>query len=243
MTNLSIEPNARIEFQIRHEDTEMLIVEKPARVPTQPGLGHEKDTLLNGLFATHGSVLQNVGASRDFGMLHRLDRDASGLIIVALKPRSFDILKQTFKDRAIKKFYYAIVKGAPNEQAGVIDRPLIEVSGKPKLARISSSGKQAVTAFRVIARSETASLLECRPATGRLHQIRVHLDLIGCPILGDAFYGPKKTRAAGTRLALHAHRLVLNHPTTSQRLNITTTFPRELRKLARDLSIDVPDNL
>src|SRR5690242_11436582 len=99
MPSYSVEPNPGITFKIVHEDEELLVVHKPPRVPTQPGKGHEHDTLLNGLFATHGKQLQNLGAGRDYGLLHRLDKDASGLLVIALRNKAYDALREMFHKR------------------------------------------------------------------------------------------------------------------------------------------------
>lgn len=244
MSTLSIEPNERITYKLHHADDDLLVVGKPPHVPSQPGKGHERDTLLNGLFATYGAQLQNLGAARDFGLLHRLDLEASGLMIVGLRPRAYDALRAQFQERTIKKFYWAVCAKAPKEPTGVIKLPIAERGGTrdtPKTAFISSGGKPAVTAYRVLDSSEFGAIIEARPVTGRLHQIRVHLDAIGSTILGDDFYGPKSLRVAAPRLALHAHRLVFKHPTTGEEVDIRTSWPQDLRKLLHRLGLKRPD--
>jgi 23S rRNA pseudouridine1911/1915/1917 synthase len=242
---LSITPNERVRFRVRHEDADMAVVDKPARLVTQPGKGHERDSLLNGMFARWGAQLQNLGKARDFGLLHRLDRQTSGLLIVALRPRAYDALRRDFEARRVRKFYWAITAKTPGRASGIIRRPILEESDDKKLARISSAGKPALTAYRIIGTSTTAGIaaaaLECRPVTGRLHQVRVHLDSIGCPILGDELYGSKAIKAAAPRLALHAHRLVFTHPVTGERLDVRSPWPRELAALLRRLGIPRPD--
>lgn len=244
MAQYSVEPNPRITFKIIHEDDDLLVVLKPPRLPTQPGKGHADDTLLNGLFATHGALLQNLGASRDFGLLHRLDKDASGLLIIALRNRAYDRLRDAFKNRDMRKFYWALCAKTPKQLQGVIRLSISEVGGTattPKTAKISRTGKPAVTAFRVLDSSPFGSLVEARAATGRLHQVRVHLEAIGCPILGDEFYAPSAIRAAAPRLALHAHRLAFTHPTTNEPLNFTTPWPSDLRRALARLQLKRPD--
>jgi 23S rRNA pseudouridine1911/1915/1917 synthase len=244
MTNFTVEPNDRITFKIRYEDEHLAIVDKPAGVPTQPGLAHLDDTLLNGLFARWGRRLQNLGKDRDFGLLHRLDRYASGVLVVGLTVQAYDTLREAFASRALAKFYWAIVKGAPNSPKGVIDKPIAEsIRGKDsdiKRAKISAKGKPSITAFRVIETGVGASVVECRPITGRLHQVRVHMDLIGCPILGDDIYGSEAVAAAASRLALHAHRLVLAHPVTGDSIDVRSPFPRDLRRTLARFSLHAP---
>jgi 23S rRNA pseudouridine1911/1915/1917 synthase len=244
---LSIEPNPHVTYGIRYQDEHLLVVEKPARVPTQPGKGHQSDTLLNAIFTRFGNQLQNLGKNRDFGLLHRLDKDTSGLLIVGLRVPAYDKLREMFVARAIRKFYWAICAAAPKHDSGVIKFPIAEGHGadsratKPmKLAHVSKNGKPAVTAYRVIEKSEMACLVECRPVTGRLHQIRVHMEAIGCPILGDTFYGPRRVHSASPRLALHAHRLSFAHPITGQLVDVRTDWPGDLRRTLRLCALHRP---
>lgn len=237
---LSIAPNDRITFKVRFEDEDLLVVDKPARLVTQPGLGHESDTLLNGLFASHGAQLQNLGKSRDFGLLHRLDRQTSGLVLVALRARAYDALRDAFEARQVRKFYWAVTARAPSKPSGTIRRPILEETKGKKLAKISPAGKPALTAYRVLQQNQRAALLDCRPVTGRLHQVRVHLMSIGCPILGDDFYAPRSIAGAAPRLALHAHRLVFQHPTKGGEIDVQSPWPRDLAPLLRRLGIEKP---
>lgn len=246
--NLSISPNERITFRVRHEDDHLLVVAKPPGVVTLPGLGHADDSLLNGLFARYGARLQNLGRSRDFGLLHRLDRQTSGLLLVALSKDAYDALRKAFEERRIEKFYWAVSHRAPRHASGVIRKPIEEYDGKagddPKtrrLARISARGKEALTAYRVLASSPKAALVECRPVTGRLHQVRVHLNSIGAAILGDDAYGPGSVRDAAPRLALHAHRIAFEHPVTGERIDVRAPWPPDLRGLLKRLDLPRPD--
>jgi 23S rRNA pseudouridine1911/1915/1917 synthase len=246
MPQLSVEPNPSITFKARYGDREVLVIDKPPHVPTQPGKGHERDTLLNGLFAQHGAALQNLGRSRDFGLLHRLDKDTSGLLVVALTPRAYDALRESFQGREVKKFYWAVCVKAPKHASGVVRLPLAETEAgrnSPKLARISRGpeAKEAVTAYRVLQATPRGALVEARPLTGRLHQVRVHMDAIGATILGDAFYGPPALAKASPRLSLHAHRLVFKHPGTGETLDVHSGWPADLRRLLKRLGLDRPD--
>ena len=243
----SVEPNERLTFGIAHQDEHLLVVEKPARLPTQPGKGHARDTLLNALFHRFGPQLQNLGKARDFGLLHRLDKDTSGLLIVALKAQAYDRLREDFEERRIRKFYWALCTAAPKPPTGVIRLPILEDfaspedrAGKPRLAHISRAGKPAITAYRTLDSSELGALVEARPITGRLHQVRLHLDAIGCPILGDAFYGPRRAKSASPRLALHAHRLVFKHPASGQMVDVRTDWPSDLRRTLKNLGLHKP---
>ena len=248
MATFSVEPNPDVTFKARYEDEHVVVINKPARIVTLPGLGHEKDSLLNGLFAAYGPKLQKLGKARDFGMLHRLDKDTSGLVMLALTPAAYDALREVFEQREVAKYYWAVTRNRPNGDSGVIRKPLIEYEGRvkgdsrpKKLARISSAGKPAVTAWRVVQSSDKATLLECRAVTGRLHQLRVHLDSINCPILGDEFYGPANLRHVSTRLALHAHRITFPHPITGVRTDVRAPWPQDLKGLLKTMGLKRPD--
>lgn len=225
----------------------MLVVVKRARLVTTIGIGHEDDTLLNGLMVRYAKQLSRLGTSRDWGLVHRLDRGTSGLLLVALTADAYDGLREQFESRQVRKFYWALCRSTPNKPAGVIKRPIVEEIKKvnkytsTKTARIGNSGKPAVTAYRVLQTSPAGSLVEARPVTGRLHQVRVHLDSIAATVLGDEFYGPAVARQASKRLALHAHRISIMHPITGDELDIRTPFPRDLRPLLKRMRLDRPD--
>jgi RluA family pseudouridine synthase len=252
----SVEPNPKIRFKIRYHDDHVVVIDKPHGLVTQPGKGHERDTLLNGLFAggergEWGIRLQNLGADRDFGLLHRLDRETSGLLIAALSREAYDILRGRFESREIRKFYFAICARRPRLDSGVIKKPILEVEGfaqgdlydsrKVKIARIHPAGKPAVTAYRVLDANNLGSLIEARPVTGRLHQVRVHLDAIGCPILSDGFYAPASTRGIAPRLALHAHRVVFDHPINDTTIDTSSPFPKDLKPALARLRLTLPE--
>ncbi len=245
--NLSVEPNPRVTFKIHFLDESLLIIEKPSGLVTMPGKGHTHDTLLNGLFVERSGILQNMGKDRSFGLVHRLDKDTSGLLIVAKKPHIHAAMIEQFRAHKVQKFYWAICHKAPEQKSGVIKLALSETHGgmghsdAVRKAHIHKEGKAAVTAYRVIDSSELGALIEARPVTGRLHQIRVHLDAIGSAILGDSFYGPMHTRNAAPRLALHAHRLILTHPETGELLDLHTKWPADLRHLLRTMALARPD--
>lgn len=246
MIRYSIEPNESITYKLHHEDAHLLVVSKPANVVTMPGLGHDDDSLLNGLFVKYGQELQQLGKSRDFGLLHRLDRETSGLVMIARSKDAYDGMREAFETRAIEKYYWAVVLGQPKRESGVIKRPLAEYEGKlgtkkQKMCRISSAGKLAVTAYRVLSSTMTGSLLECRAMTGRLHQVRVHLESVGAAILGDDLYGPSAVRGAAPRLALHAHRIVFQHPITGVKIDVRSGWPQDLRGLLKRHSLGRPD--
>ncbi|MFT3684143.1 MAG: RluA family pseudouridine synthase [Phycisphaerales bacterium] len=248
---LSISSNPTITYTTLYEDNDLLVIAKRAGIVTQPGKGHEEDTLLNGLFSKYGKQLQRLGNPRDYGLLHRLDKNTSGLLVVALTAKAYDGLRSQFEKRTVRKFYWAVCAKAPKGPAtGLINKPLLETMPRnfteQKLSKISAKGKPAQTAYRTLAVSDKGSyagsaLVECRPLTGRLHQVRVHLETIGCPIYGDELYAPAPVARTGPRLALHAHRLAFAHPISGEPIDTGTPFPRDLRSLLTKLGLPRPD--
>jgi len=242
-----IQPNERVTFSIKYQDNDLLVVEKPTRVVTQPGVGHEHDTLLNGLVALFPKQLQQLGHARDYGLVHRLDRETSGVMLVALSAAAYDGLRAQFEKRDISKFYWALCYKAPKKPQGVIRRPILEQLKRKnrytsiRKASISGAGKAAMTAYRVISESNKAALIEARPITGRLHQVRIHLDLIGAAVLGDKIYGPHIVKHASPRLALHAHRIKFTHPISGKQMDVRTKWPKDLRTTLNRLDIPRPD--
>ena len=245
--SLSIKPNPDVPYLIRHADDDLLVVEKPGGVVTQPGKGHQYDSLMNGLFAEYGHALQNLGESRDWGLLHRLDKETSGLVLVALRNAAWEHLLEQFKQRQVKKRYWAIVYGRPKPAQGVIQKPIAEVVAARKKAVLSREGQPAITAYKVLAESATdsggpgVSLIEARPKTGRLHQIRVHMAGLGHPVLGDDVYKGRIALPTVPRLCLHAAELSFLHPTTGHRLTITCEWPDDLRRTLKRFGLREPE--
>jgi len=245
-----ITPNERVTYKLWHEDDDLLVVGKPPNRVTQPGVGHEDDSLLNGLFVNYGERLRNLGAPRDYGLVHRLDRETSGVLVVALSARAYDGLRAAFAGRKVRKFYWAVTNRAPSEHDGVIRFNIEELVEREsrwtsrKLARVVRSGdagKPALTAYRVLDQNPSAALIEARPVTGRLHQVRAHLSAIGATVLGDELYGPRSAKAGSGRLALHAHRLAFDHPMTGEPIDVRTPYPADLKALLRRAGLRRPD--
>lgn len=247
MQMLSVTPNERVTFAIEYQDEDVLVINKRSGLATQPGLGHDTDTLLNGLFAHFGKQLQNLGDARDHGLLHRLDKATSGLLIVGLRPRAYDALRKQFEERKIGKFYWAICSKAPKQPVGMIKRPLLEVepkrnnTGEKKTSRISPKGKPAFTAYRVMSQNVHGAVVEAKLLTGRLHQVRVHLESIGCPILGDTIYAADAVAMAAPRLALHAHRVQFTHPVSGKVIDVRSAPTRDFKSLLKKMGLPRPD--
>lgn len=230
-------PRPDLAPDILRESEEAICVGKPAGLVTQPGKGHLRDTLLNGVFALRGDALGALGPDRDWGLLHRLDREVSGCVLLAKTPAAYDRLRAAFERREIGKTYLALVKGAPPSTEGSCSRAIREeLRGGMKVALLPvRGGEAALTRWRTIARRDGRTLLEVEPVSGRLHQIRVHMAALGCPIVGDRVYrsdAPPNTSApppgrTPDPLLLHAWRL--EYPEGSGRAIAECPPPEALR--------------
>ncbi len=242
----SVHANPRVSYDVVYEDSDFIVVTKPAGVATQPGVKHERNALLNGLFVEYGKKLQNLGKARDFGLIHRLDMPTSGLVVVGLSREGYDGIRSQFEKRTIEKTYLATVHGSPNPQKGTESTPIREVrkSGRKRAELGGGRGaRPASTAYEVIGRSRSVSLVVCRPRTGRLHQIRVHMANRGCPIIGDRDYGKKSPldRSLGRdRLWLHAARLRLKHPCTGKWIEFSAPIPDLLQDFLAQSGVKCP---
>lgn len=246
---LSVFPNPRVVWRAALETDTYLVADKPAGVATQPGIKHQRDTLLNGVFSVHGKRLQNLGKARDYGLVHRLDRPTSGLVIVAKTADAYDSLRGQFAAREVDKTYLTLVRGAPRAASGRIEAPISEVrGGGRKRARIGEGprAKPAVTEYTVLARGSGLTLLACKPKTGRLHQIRAHCAWLRMPVVGDFDYGRKDAldklfaRATKKAIFLHAGQLTFTDPETGRRVTAHAPLPARLRDYLESKAIACP---
>ncbi len=214
-------------LDVLYADDSMLAVAKPAGLVVHPGLGHADGTLVNALAARFPDIAAAFGPEDPRpGIVHRLDADTSGVLVVARTPAVRAALQAQFKGRSVDKVYLAIVRGAVQPPHGLIDAPLGRDAVHRQRIAVVPGGRVAVTGYHVAVERPTDSLIVLRLFTGRTHQIRVHLAAIGHPVAGDRVYG-RPDRAIG-RMALHAWRLALTHPVTGERLTIEAPLPDDL---------------
>lgn len=219
----------KIPLKIIYEDEDIVVVEKPSGLVTHPSPKHLQGTLVNALL-WGGRKLSSIGAPLRPGIVHRLDKETSGIIVVAKSDKAHIDLVRQFKNREIEKIYIALVHGDFDEDEGIIEMPIGRHgrSAERKRMRVAAKGsKPALTEFKVLKRFKGLTLLEVRPKTGRTHQIRVHLRHIGHPIVGDEKYGRREQAVPSARLMLHALSLKLWHPRIGKRMTFTAPLPPE----------------
>ncbi|HTT80025.1 MAG TPA: RluA family pseudouridine synthase [Stellaceae bacterium] len=243
-------------LDIRFEDASLIVIDKPAGMVVHPAPGNPKGTLVNALLAHCGPSLAGIGGVRRPGIVHRLDKDTSGLLVAAKTEAAHHALSQDFAQRRIERAYLALVWGVPAPPAGEIAGNIgRSPANRKKMAVVAAGhGKPATTRYRVVRRfgragAEVAALVECRLLTGRTHQVRVHLAHIGHPLIGDPVYRGRARRllartdavagaiAAFPRQALHAARLGFTHPITAERLVFDSTPPGDMRALIANLEL------
>lgn len=227
----SVEPED-IPLNILYEDDYLLFVDKPSGMVVHPSFGHKKGTLVNAILAYLRRSVTKGGDLRP-GIVHRLDKDTTGVILYAKDELTQRKLQEMFKERKVKKVYRTIVLGEVKGNEGSI-RTLIGRSPKnrKKMAVLSTSGREAITYYKVLSRLDGFTYLEVYPITGRTHQIRVHLSHIGHPIVGDPLYG-RKAKALAERPLLHAFSLELHHPVTSEFLSVISSLPEDMQEFLR----------
>jgi 23S rRNA pseudouridine1911/1915/1917 synthase len=246
------EPRAQaMPLDILYEDSWLLVIDKPAGLVVHPAPGNPDSTLVNALLAHCGDTLSGIGGVRRPGIVHRLDKDTSGVMVVAKSDAAHRALSRQFEKRTAARAYQAIVWGAPMPPSGRIAGNIgRDPRNRKKMAVVAEGkGRPAATGYRMVRRlGPLASLVECRLETGRTHQVRVHLTHIGHPLVGDPLYG----RARGARLgkmaaeeaalvqafgrqALHARQLAFDHPQSRERLDFETEMPNDMKSLCETL--------
>jgi 23S rRNA pseudouridine1911/1915/1917 synthase len=227
-----------IPLTIVYEDADIVVVDKPAGMVVHPAHGHLSGTLVNALLA-HCPDLAGIGGALRPGIVHRLDKDTSGLVIVAKNDAAHHNLQTQFQARLVHKTYLALVEGAPQAAHGVIDAPIgRDPQHRQRMAVVTGSsgrGREARTEYRIVERFPQHALIEAEPVTGRTHQIRIHLAFIGHPIVGDRVYGFRKQRLALPRQFLHATRIAFTLPSSGQPVEFTSPLPDDLAAVLKTL--------
>ena len=235
-----------IPLTICFEDEHLLIVDKPAGLVVHPAAGNREGTLVNALLHHCAGRLSGIGGVARPGIVHRIDKDTSGLLVVAKTDVAHEGLAKQFAAHRIDRRYLAIVNGLPKTAGGIIDAPLARSAhDRKKIAIVSvARGKRAVTHWRRLEPLRDAALVECRLETGRTHQVRVHLASIGHPLLGDPVYGRGKSvhrqllnQLDFKRQALHAAGLGFVHPVTKARLSFDSALPSDMQELFTALGV------
>ena len=213
-----------IALDIVYEDGDVIVVNKPRGMVVHPVPGHPDGTLVNALMFHCGDSLSGIGGEKRPGIVHRIDRDTSGLVIAAKNDPAHLALSEQLSDHSLARVYECVVHGRMREDAGTVDAPIARHPSDRKRMAVVSGGRRAVTHWEVIARYNGWTHLRCRLETGRTHQIRVHMAHIGHPLLGDEVYG-KSPEKGLTGQCLHARELKFVHPRTLESIHLTTELP------------------
>ena len=235
---LEIEPQD-IPLDILFEDDDLIIVDKPAGMVVHPAVGNYTDTLVNALMYHCKDNLSSINGIIRPGIVHRIDKDTSGILMVAKNDKAHRELAKQLKEHTLNRRYYAIVYNNFTEDEGTVDAPIgRSMNDRKKMAINRTNGRNAVTHYKVLKRFGQYTYIECQLETGRTHQIRVHMASIGHPLLGDTVYGPAKSPFGNLQgQTLHAKVLGFVHPTTGEYVEFDTPLPEYFKKLLDKLEI------
>ncbi len=225
-----------IPLTILYEDADLAVVVKPCGMVVHPAAGNEDGTMVNALLH-HLDSLGGIGGELRPGIVHRLDKDTSGLLLVAKNDAAQLALSEQLSARSMEKHYRALVEGNLREDAGRIEAPIARSKKDRKKMAVDEEGREAITEWTVLARGRGVTLLDVHILTGRTHQIRVHTKHIGHPVCGDPIYGSAKG-AKVSRLMLHAYSLTFTHPATGERMTFTADLPEEFLRSMRSNGIE-----
>lgn len=225
-----------IPLDIVYEDADVVVVNKPRGMVVHPAPGHPDGTLVNALLWHCGDSLSGVGGERRPGIVHRIDKDTSGLIIAAKNDFAHLALSAQLADRSLSRVYEAVARGEFREESGTVDAPIGRHPTERKRMAVTERGSRpAVTHWEVIARCRGWTHIRCRLETGRTHQIRVHMAYIGHPLLGDMVYGAKKPERGLEGQCLHARELKFLHPRTGEAIHLSTELPEYFQQVLASL--------
>jgi 23S rRNA pseudouridine1911/1915/1917 synthase len=228
-----------IPLDVIYEDDHLLVVNKPPGMVVHPGAGNRRSTLVQAALA-HAPTMRGVGGVRRPGVVHRLDKDTSGVILLAKDDESHQMLQDQFRQRTVKKQYLALVDGHPPTAAGRIEAAIArDQVHRTRMAIVpDEQGRRAVSIYHTLAGTKLHALLNVSPETGRTHQIRVHLAFLGTPVVGDRTYGKPSPSLAAKRQLLHAYSLELLPPGAEGRRTFVAPLPIDFRKALSDLGVD-----
>ncbi len=224
-----------IPLSVVYEDADVIVVDKPVGMVVHPAPGHPDGTLVNALLYHCGDSLSGINGTLRPGIVHRIDRDTSGLIIAAKNDASHLALAAQLQDHTLYREYRAVVVGTLREEEGTVDAPLARHPTDRKKMAVIPGGRRAVTHWEVLGRYRGHTYVSCRLETGRTHQIRVHMAHLGHPLLGDTVYGAKKPVPGLAGQCLHAQRLSFLHPRTGERITVECPLPEWFRRVLEKL--------
>lgn len=232
---ISLEPQD-IPIEIVYEDNDIIVVNKPKGLVVHPANGNPDGTLVNAIMSICKESLSGIGGEIRPGIVHRLDKDTSGLLIVAKNDKAHTNISEQIKDRQVKKTYIALVRGVINENEATINMPIGRSTTDRKKMAVTKNGKEAITHFKVIKRYDKYTLLQVKIETGRTHQIRVHLSQIGYPIIGDMTYSNGKNEWGIIGQCLHAKSLEFKHPITGKEMFLESDLPQYFKNILENLN-------
>ncbi len=225
-----------MQLDIVYEDDDLLVINKPKGLVVHPAAGHQDDTLVNGLLYAMGDDLSGINGELRPGIVHRIDKDTSGLLAVAKNDLAHTVLASQLKDHSMARTYEAIVCGSFREDSGTVDAPIgRHPSDRKKMCVTERNSKHAVTHWEVVARYRGYTHIRCKLETGRTHQIRVHMAHIGHPILGDLVYGHKKPELGQDSQCLHAGALCFSHPRDGRPVMVFAELPQYFKDVIAKL--------
>ena len=224
-----------IPLDVAYEDADVIVINKPKGLVVHPAAGHWEGTLVNALLHHCRDSLSGVGGALRPGIVHRIDKDTSGLLIVAKNDFAHQKLAAQLQDHTLARTYVCIVCGNLREDAGTVNAPIARDKNDRKKMAVRADGKPAVTHWQVLARYPGYTYVQCRLETGRTHQIRVHMASLGHPILGDTVYGHKKPELGQNTQCLHAKELTFRHPRTDEPVTVTCPLPEEFERVLQVL--------
>ncbi len=225
-----------IPLDVVYEDADVLVVNKPKGLVVHPAAGHEDGTLVNALLHHCGESLSGINGEKRPGIVHRIDMDTSGLLIVAKNDFAHQSLSDQLKDHTLRRTYECIVRGGFREDSGTVNAPIgRDPRDRKRMAVTEKNSRPAVTHWTVLARYGQYTHLQCRLETGRTHQIRVHMAYINHPIAGDPLYGVRRPELGLTSQCLHARALTFRHPRTGEEITVTCPLPEEFEKALEKL--------